>query len=268
MLLVGVLYWDPLRRLVADWWRDPNFSHGFLVPLFSAYVVWTRRERLRHIPTLPSYWGVAVILVGIVALVGGTFGAELFLTRFSFVVMIAGLLIYFFGFKQFRVVLFPWACLFLMIPIPAIIFNQVTFPLQMLASQLAGGMLRLAGIPVLREGNVIQLPAMRLEVAEACSGIRSLMSLATLAIIYGYAVEPRKLIRIILIVAAVPIAVAANALRIFGTGVLVEYWDPQKALGFFHEFSGWLIFLLALSLLFGFHRMVSAIASRRTCPDL
>jgi len=267
ILLVGVLYWEPLARLVADWGQDPNFSHGFFVPAFAAYVVWSRREELRQVPIRPSYWGLVVILVAMAALVGGTLGAELFLTRFSFVLLIAGLVIYFFGYKQFRLVLFPWACLFLMIPVPAIIFNQVTFPLQLLASKLATGMLRLAGIPVLREGNIIQLPDMRLEVAEACSGIRSLMSLATLSIIYGYLVEPRRLVRMILFVAAVPIAVAANALRIVGTGVVVEYWNPQRALGFFHEFSGWLIFLLALFLLFGFHRTLCVVTSRRTHSD-
>src|SRR5207237_10326972 len=167
-------------------------------------------------------------------LVIGVLGAELFLSRISLLLLIAGLIVYFRGWQFFRAILFPWAFLVLMIPIPAIVFNQITFPLQLLASRVAAGVLPWAGVPVLREGNVIMLPDMALEVAEACSGIRSLLSLATLAIIYGYLLEPRKMIRVLLAMAAVPVAVAANSLRIVGTGLLIQYWDPDKAEGFFH----------------------------------
>ena len=152
--------------------------------------------------------------------------------------------------------LFPWAFLFLMIPIPTIVFNQITFPLQLLASKVASTVLPWMGVPVLREGNVINLPAMALEVAEACSGIRSLMSLMTLAIIYGYLMERRISIRALLALASIPIAVAANSFRIVGTGLLVQYWDPAKAQGFFHEFSGWLIFVISLFMLYALHRVV------------
>jgi exosortase len=143
-----------------------------------------------------------------------------------------------------------------MIPIPVIIFNQIAFPLQLLASQLASSTLALLGVPVLREGNVLHLPVMSLEVVEACSGIRSLMSLGTLAIIYGYFLESGIWRRVLLAIGAIPIAVAANALRIVGTGLLGEYWDPNKALGFFHTFSGWLIFVMSLALLFGLHGLL------------
>jgi exosortase len=149
--------------------------------------------------------------------------------------------------------MFPLLFLILMIPIPAIVFSQITFPLQILASKLAGGTLPFCGVPVLREGNVINLPAMPLEVAEACSGIRSLMSLATLAIIYAYLLEKRTGVRILLAAASLPIAVAANALRIVGTGLIVQYWDPDKAEGFFHAFSGLLIFLVSLLMLVALH---------------
>jgi exosortase len=156
----------------------------------------------------------------------------------------------------FSGVVFPWAFLILMIPIPAIIFNQITFPLQILASKVAAVLLPLAGVPVLREGNIINLPAMPLAVAEACSGIRSLMSLITLAIIYGYLMETRIWVRIVLALASIPIAVAANSFRIVGTGLVVQYWDPERAEGFFHVFSGWLIFLLSLLLLIGLHQLL------------
>ena len=124
--------------------------------------------------------------------------------------------------------------------------------------------LPLAGVPVLREGNVIGLPLMQLEVAEACSGIRSLLSLATLTIIYGYLMESRIWIRVLLAIASVPIAVAANSFRIVGTGLLVQYWDPDKAAGFFHDFSGWLIFVVSLIMLFVLHRLLRLLLRRST----
>jgi exosortase len=127
--------------------------------------------------------------------------------------------------------------------------------LQILASKLAAWTLPIFDVPVLREGNIINLPAMPLEVAQACSGIRSLMSLTTLAIMYGYLMEQRKAIRVALALASVPIAVAANALRIVGTGLIVQYWDPNKAEGFFHLFSGWLVFVVSLLMLFALHRV-------------
>jgi exosortase len=143
-----------------------------------------------------------------------------------------------------------------MIPIPAIVFNQITFPLQLLASKVASNVLPWLGVPVLREGNVIVLPAMALEVADACSGIRSLMSLATLAVIYGYLVEQSVSLRVVLALASLPIAVAANSLRVVGTGLLVQYWDPDKAQGFFHEFQGWLMFVASLGMLYLVHRVL------------
>jgi exosortase len=129
----------------------------------------------------------------------------------------------------------------------------------LLASRLATGLLRLVGVPVLRQGNMIVLAAMPLDVAEACSGIRSLLTLITLAIIYGYLMETRKWVRVVLALSAVPIAVTANSFRVFGTGLLVQYWDPDKAEGFFHTFEGWLIFVVALIMLFAVHRVISFI---------
>ena len=241
---------------MAQWWNDPNFSHGFFVPLFSLFVLWQDRPRLEEISSCPSSWGLMITALGLVVLVVGVLGAELFLSRFSLLVVIAGLVIFFRGWEFFRAILFPWALLLLMIPIPAIIFNQITFPLQILASKAAAFALPLAGVPVLREGNVINLPAMPLEVAQACSGIRSLLSLGTLAIIYGYLMESRNSVRTLLALASIPIAVVANSLRIIGTGLLVQYWDPDKAEGFFHAFSGWLIFVVSLGMLFLLHHLL------------
>jgi len=243
-------------RLASQWWHDPNFSHGPFVPLFSLYVLWQNRARLQALPKRPSWSGVGLLVLGLVVLVVGGIGAELFLSRVSMLIVIAGLVVLFLGWNYFRATLFPWAFLLLMIPIPKIIFNQITLPLQRFAAIVAAHVLPFLGVPVYRQGNIINLPAMPLEVAEACSGIRSLMSLATLAIIYGYLMEPRKWIRVALALAAIPIAVAANAFRIVGTGLLVQYWDPDKAEGFFHAFSGWLIFVVSLGLLLLVHRVL------------
>ena len=251
------IYAPILARLSHQWWTDPNFSHGFFVPAFSLFVLWQDRVRLRAIAPQPSLWGLPVIVLSLCILILGVFGAELFLSRSSLVFLLAGLVIFFWGWSMLRAVLFPLAFLFLMIPIPSIVFSQITFPLQILASKLAAWTLPLLGVPVLREGNVINLPAMPLEVAEACSGIRSLLSLTALAIMYGYLMEKRISVRVLLALASIPIAVAANGFRIVGTGLLVQYWDPDKAEGFFHAFSGWLIFVVSLLLLFGLHQLLT-----------
>jgi exosortase len=252
-LLGGFLYYHILARLVVDWWNDPNFSHGFLVPVFSAFVVWQKRKKIASLPVEPSWFGAVVVAGAMAILVVGVLGAEFFLSRTSLLFLIAGLVIGFLGWRHFRAVFFPWAFLFFMIPIPAILFNQIAFPLQFLAAKLGSSLLTTCGIPVLRTGNIIELPTMSLEVAEACSGIRSLMSLGALAVIYGYLLETRKLPRVLLALAAIPIAVAANALRIMGTGLLAYFWSPDKAEGFFHEFSGWVIFVASILLLLAVH---------------
>ena len=259
LVLVGWLYFSILGRLAQQWTHDPNFSHGFFVPAFSLFVLWQERGRLSALPVKPSWTGLPIVLLALCVLMLGNLGAELFLSRTSLLVLMAGLVIFFLGWQYFRAVLFPWAFLLLMIPIPSILFNQITFPLQLLASKVASDVLPLAGVPVLREGNVIGLPLMQLEVAEACSGIRSLLSLATLTIIYGYLMESRIWIRVLLAIASVPIAVAANSFRIVGTGLLVQYWDPEKAEGFFHLFSGWLIFVMSLAMLFALHKLLRTI---------
>ena len=257
ILLAAWLYAPIILRLVRQWWSDPNFSHGFFVPVFSAFVLWQNRTRLREMQRKPSTWGLPIILVSLAMLVVGIFGAELFLSRVSLIVLISGLVIFFLGWAIFREVLFPLLFLVLMVPIPAIVFSQITLPLQILASKVAAWTLPVFGVPVLREGNIINLPSMPLEVAQACSGIRSLMSLLTLAIMYGYLMERRTWVRIVLALASVPIAVAANGLRIVGTGLVVQYWDPDKAEGFFHLFSGWLVFVVSLLMLFALHQAFS-----------
>ncbi len=257
LVLCGLLLWlygPTLTHLVAQWWHDPDFSHGFFVPLFAGFVIWQERSRLAAVKLHPSWSGLFILGFGLCTLALGQMGAEIFLSRFSLLIVLAGLTVLFLGWSFFRAVLFPWAFLALMIPIPAIVFNQITLPLQLFASKIASTILPWLGVPVFREGNVINLPKMALEVADACSGIRSLMSLATLAVIYGYLAERKTSLRVLLALAALPIAVAANSLRIVVTGLLVQYWDRDKAQGFFHEFQGWLMFVASLVMLYLLHR--------------
>lgn len=261
--VLGLLYWRIAGKLVSDWYNIGDESHGFLVPFFAAFLVWDKRHKLSRMIVQPSWAGLPLVMLGSVTLLLGVYGAELFLSRVSFVMILAGLIWTLCGKRIFRELLFPMAVLLLAIPFPAILFNQITFPLQLLASRMASAILPLLGVPVLREGNVIQLPAMKLEVAEACSGIRSLMSLFTLSVFYGYFLERTTGRRWFMALASIPIAVGANALRIVGTGLCVQYWDPSKGEGFFHEFSGWVMFLISLGFLYFVHRALQMVRPAR-----
>jgi exosortase len=251
--LIVAIYFKVTTKLVYDWSTNQDFSHGFLVPFFSLYLVWRKRSVLRNTAIRPSWAGVFLVAGAIFTLFLGIYGAELFLSRLSFVMLLGGLIWTLAGRSMLRELRFPLLVLLLAIPFPAVVYNQITFPLQIFASKMASAALPLFGVPVLRDGNIIQLPSMRLEVAEACSGIRSLMSLFTAAIFYGYFLERSPRRRVILALAALPIAVFANGVRILGTGLAVQYWDPEKAMGFFHEFSGWLIFVVSLICLYLLH---------------
>jgi len=255
--LILVLYYRILGHLVHQWWTDPNYSHGLLVPIFCAWLLKNRLQRIGQVPVAPSWWGLTVSVGALCILMLGVLGAELFLSRTSLLILLAGLAIQFRGWKFFREILSPWALLFLTIPLPAIIFNQISLPLQFQASRLASGLLALLAVPVLREGNVIQLPSITLDVMDACSGLRSLMSLITLAVFYGCIFERRVWARALLVVIAVPIAVVANAVRIVGSGLLGQYWDPSKAEGFFHLYSGLIIFVISLGSVIAVHSLLS-----------
>lgn len=261
--LLVAIYFRIGIKLVTDWYQIADYSHGFLVPFFSAFILWDKRAAIRATPLRPTWAGLPLVIFGIVTVFFGVYGAELFLSRISFVLILAGMIWIFFGAAVLREVRLPLAVLLLAIPFPEIIFNQITFPLQLFASRVASSILPILGVPVFREGNVIQLPVMKLEVAQACSGIRSLMSLFTLAVFYGYFLEKTTGRRWFLALASIPIAVAANALRIVGTGLCVQYWDPAKGEGFFHEFSGWVMFVISLSFLYLLHRVMVTVRPQR-----
>jgi|SRR5579885_2912316 len=254
VIAVTILYRQVLLDLFSDWWNDSNYSHGLVLPFVVLWLIWRRRRQLESLPSAPSNFGLAVILGSVGVYFLGFIGAELFLMRTSLLFLICGLVLFFFGWRHLKMVTFPIAIMFLAIPLPAVIFYQLTFPLQLLASKLGSSFLEMSHVPVLREGNVIVLPNITLEVAEACSGVRSLFTLATLTILYGYLLEDSAAMRIFLIALTIPLALFCNGLRIMGTGVLAHYVSPEMSEGFFHTFSGWFIFVVALASLVAVHK--------------
>lgn len=264
-----------LAKLVHDWWNDENYSHGLLIPFIIGYILWTQRDKLARVrATSSELLGGAAVLLGLLGLWVGVAGAELYTQRLSLLLLLAGVVVYFWGLALLRFLLVPFALLFLAIPIPAIIFNKIAFPLQLFASRCAVWSMSMLGIPVLRQGNIIELKPLnsfdtkKLEVVEACSGIRSLMTLVTLAVVFAYFSHtpedgPPSGKRFgwlksygfwratIIIASAIPIAIVTNAFRVSGTGVLAHYYGTAVADGFFHSFSGWAVYIAAFILLFG-----------------
>jgi exosortase A len=262
-----VLYAAVFARLIQDWTHDDNYSHGFLIVPLALYFVWERRKRLAAMTPAPSMLGLAAVALGLAMLLAGLLGAELFLPRLSIIVVAAGAVLFLFGWRIFGALAFPLMFLLLMIPIPAIIFNQIAFPLQLLASRVGEVALSAFSIPVLREGNVIVLAHTSLEVAEACSGIRSLISLLTLGIVYGYFTDPRSEVRVLIALSTIPIAVVANGARVAGTGIAAHYYGAQAAQGFFHSFSGWLVFVVAFVMLFIVAQVLTRIIPARRSTE-
>ena len=254
-VLLIACYAPVLRALVHQWNNDPDMGHGFFVPLIAAYIVWQHREELAAITPEPNWWGLVVVALGGLQLVLGTLGAELFTTRMSFVVTLIGVVWTLGGNVMLRKLAFPLFLLFFMVPIPAVIYSTATFKLQILASQLADGALTVLNIPVLREGNVLELPNQKLSVVDACSGIRSLLSLTFLSLVYGYFFERKTWVRAVLFFSTIPIAIVANASRVTITGVITQV-KPELAEGFFHEAEGWVIFMVALVILIVWHQIL------------
>src|SRR5690242_17095080 len=231
--LLMACYAPIMWALVRQWDGDADMGHGFFVPLIAGVIVWQKLDELLAEKASPNWWGLAIVAYGGLQLYIATLGVEVFLSRIAFVITIIGIVLLLGGTRYLRILAFPLFLLFFMVPIPAIIYNKITFPMQMLASQLANAALDFMRIPVLREGNILHLAETSLSVVEACSGIRSLLSLTFLALVYGYFFEKSFWLRVILFVATVPIAIVANASRVTLTGLLTEI-KPELAEGFFH----------------------------------
>ncbi len=254
-VLAAWLYAPFVLGLVRQWWQDPNYTHGFFVPVFALFLLWERRAKLAALPLKPAWSGLVMLLFALRALILGTNKSEFIFYRISVLLFIAGVVVFLAGWKHLAAISFPLAFLVLMIP-SSTLLDQITFPLQIIASKSASFLLMLAGVPAIREGNIILLPSARLEVAEACSGIRSLFSLLTLTMVYGYLAETKIGVRVLLALMAVPISILANALRIAFTGLLVENWGVERAQGTIHMLSGWLVFAASLALVFLLHRLI------------
>ena len=253
--LILLCYAPILRRLAVQWMNDPDVGHGFFVPLVSGYIIWQRRGQLLMLKPRPNPWGLVVVAWGGLQMMVGVLGSDLFTSRTSFIITIIGVILTLGGTPFIRQLTFPLFLLFLMVPIPTVVFNELTFPLQMLASRLAAAALGVLGIPVLRDGNILELPNGRLSVVEACSGIRSLLSLTFLSLVYGYFFEKKTWVRVALFLATIPVAILANGSRVTVTGILYEI-RPDLADGFFHESTGLVIFFVAAVILFVFHQVL------------
>lgn len=252
-----VMYGDTFFRLASDWWNDPNNSHGLLIPPLAIYFAWRKRRRFIAAPVQSAAVAGAVVVAGsLMVFFVGRLGAEFFLTRVSAVGLFGGLMLFFYGWARLRVMIFPILFLVLAIPIPALIFNTVSLPLQSLASDWSAGMLNFCDVPVLQEGNVLNMAKTSLGVAEACSGLRSLVSLIALAVILGYLRWQGLGQRFLLIALSIPTALLLNVVRITITGIIAENWNVKYAMGFFHEFSGWVVFILAFTILYGLSALV------------
>lgn len=269
------LYATTLGKLGRDWWTDENYSHGLLVPFVIGYIIWIEWENLQNARKNASFWlGGATISLSLMMLLAGTLGAELFIQRISFVLMLAGIIIYFFGANLLRFLVVPFLLLLFAIPIPQIIFNKIAFPLQIWASQIAVWGIRLFEVAPIRNGNVIEIlprgsmQIVALEVVEACSGIRSLMTLVTLALVLWYFTREKTRFdwvrAVILMLSAIPIAILTNAGRVTSTGVLTYYYGKQAADGFTHDISGWLVYLVALVLLLGLNFLLKKVSSPKS----
>ncbi len=256
--LAVACYAPVLLRLAKQWMNDGDMGHGFFVPVVACYIASQRREELLKTEVRPSWWGALVLLWGAAQLYIATLGSELFLARTAFIVSLAGLILLLAGPKVLRILAFPVLLLFFMAPIPAIIYNQITFRFQLLASSIAESALTLVGIPVLRDGNILELSNQRLSVVEACSGIRSLLTLSFLSLVYAYFFDSKAWMRLALLVAATPIAILSNSARVTMSGIISEI-NPKLGEGILHTAEGWIIFLIALMLLIATHAVINRV---------
>jgi len=264
--LLGTLYGQVLAALAGDWWNDPAYSHGLLIPPLALYLAWGRRALLVSEPAAGENRGLLLTAAGCLLFLAGRLGAEFFITRVSLVVLLTGLIWTFWGRRRVVVLGFPLLLLTTMIPLPAILYNAAAAPLQLAASQASAGILQIFSVPVYRDGNILHLPQISLGVAEACSGLRSLTSLVVLALLAGHLWCSRAATRVALLALTIPIAIGVNILRVAGTALLADH-DPDWALGFYHLFSGWLVFVAGFGLLLAATKGLKAALERRVSAE-
>jgi exosortase len=254
--LLAAMYFKIVPDMVKDWYHDENYSHGFLVPLIAGYFLWQRWPDLKERQVKPDGLGLVVIVWGLFQLLVAWLGSEYFTMRTSLIVLLAGMTLFWFGREVLKGMALPLGYLIFMVPIPYIIYDMIAFPLKLFVTKVSVGFLKIVGVVVMREGNIIMFPSTTLEVADACSGIRSLISLLAIAAAYAFLMKTSNLRRWIIIISAVPIAVATNALRVIVTGILAQWWGAKAAEGFFHEFAGMTVFVLAMAMLVAFGELL------------
>uniref|UniRef100_A0A832A8H3 Exosortase n=1 Tax=Desulfacinum infernum TaxID=35837 RepID=A0A832A8H3_9BACT len=244
-----LLYYPVVVKLVQDWGVDDNYSHGYFIPFIAAYMVWQKKEELAAAPKKGSLWGLVVVLMGLAQFALAWAGSEYFLQGTSIVVVLFGVVLFLWGPASTKIVWVPIAYLAFMVPLPAILWNKIAFPMKLFASKVAADAIQALGYTVLREGNILTLPNTVLEVADACSGLRSLTSLLALSAAMAYLASMASWKKWLLFLSAAPIAVVCNVLRLIGTAVLARYYGAVVAEGFLHTFSGWAVFILGLAML-------------------
>ena len=251
IILLSVLYGSIVPDMVMDWYRDDNYSHGFLVPLIAGYFLRERWAELKTIKVVPSNIGLAVVVCGLLQLIIATLGNEYFTARSSLIVLIAGMVLYFFGTEIFKITRLPVLYLLFMVPLPYIVYDALAFPLKMFISRVSVGFLKAIGMAVVRDGNIIMFPTISLEVVDACSGMRSLVSMLAISTAYAFFLQISHVKRGVIIISAIVFAIFTNALRVIITGILANSWGAAAAQGFFHEFAGIAVFALAMTMLAG-----------------
>ena len=259
--LLVLCYAPILYRMGYQWATDEDMGHGFFVPIVAGFIAWQRRHILLSLLRKTNNWGLVLVVFAALQSLAATLGAELFTARLAFVISLFGVVLYLGGKAWVKALLFPLLLLLFMIPIPQIIYARLTLGLQMLASQLGETLISWMGIPVIRTGNVLELPSQSLDVVEACSGIRSLMSLTFLSLIYAYFTDKRIWMRWVLLVATIPIAILANGARVAITGLMSEI-NTDLAKGAYHEMEGYIVFIIALASLIVVHRLISLTVSK------
>lgn len=258
--LLWLCYRPVLDNVTHQWQSDEDMAHGIFVPFISGFILWERREQLAGIPVEPGRLGWAILALGGLLALTGTLGAEIFLQRVAMVTSLIGVIVAFCGPRLSRAMAFPLFLLFFMLPLPGVLYKQITFPLQMLASRLAESMLEISGYLVMRQGNVLDLAGQQISVVEACSGVRALFSLSFFSLAYGYLFSPAGWQRWLLFAATIPVAIFVNAFRVYLTGVLGEI-NIEYAQGFYHSLSGLLVLALALLMLIGVHLFLTRISA-------
>jgi len=260
--LTGLLYFDILVDLANEWWTQPEASYGLLIPPFALYVAYLKKNETLALAAQPASAGLILVAFGCLVLITGKLASEFFLTRISFVLLLAGLVWTFWGFARFRSLAFPLVLLLTMVPPPVIVYNAAAAPLQLLASRIAADAAQVAGISIYRDGNIIHLANTSLGVAEACSGLHSLSALMVASLLLGFLENGSLWARTAVVILSVPLAIAVNVLRVTGTAILADY-NPEFAMGYYHAFSGWLVFVLGFALLWLVSKLIFRIGGQR-----